>query len=188
MNVFGAPDPMRRYVPGAEPDLDEPVGTVEQTIAKLDQDSPLYAEAVRQLALLAFDGYDITDSQIIGHAQFTAERNARRSAMAVSSFDKATHEVPADGSLIYYMQMRDTIKIGFTTQAPERRRLQLTADKILALEPGTMETERQRHCQFAHLRVPGLGAERFYPGEDLLSHIEQVKVKNPQLQPQATAA
>jgi len=88
-------------------------------------------------------------------AQEAADQDAIREAMAV----------------VYYIRMRDTIKIG-TTMNMGTRMPSLVPDEILATEPGSEPLERLRHKQFAHLRIRG---ERFRPEQDLLDHIEMIR-------------
>lgn len=73
-------------------------------------------------------------------------------------------------SVVYYVRIRDTIKIGTTVNTASRIP-RLGADEVLALEPGGEDLERLRHRQFAHLRIRG---ERFRAEPDLLSHIEML--------------
>ena len=56
--------------------------------------------------------------------------------------------------LVYFIQFADRIKIGFTTDLPTRMR-QLPHDKILALIPGAVSTERQLHRKFDAIRITG---------------------------------
>lgn len=74
-------------------------------------------------------------------------------------------------SVVYYVRIRDLIKIG-TTVNMQARFGQLIVDEILATEPGARPLEQMRHKQFAHLRVRG---ERFAPGPDLDSHIAMLR-------------
>lgn len=77
----------------------------------------------------------------------------------------------AEQSVVYYVRMRDLVKIG-TTVNMKNRSGDLLWDEVLATEPGGEELERMRHKQFRHLRVRG---ERFEPGPDLMSHIAMIR-------------
>jgi hypothetical protein len=80
-------------------------------------------------------------------------------------------QLAAEQAVVYYVRIRDLIKIGTTTNMKDRMN-KLLADEVLATEPGGEELERMRHKQFAHLKVRG---ERFDPGPDLLSHIAMIR-------------
>lgn len=72
---------------------------------------------------------------------------------------------------VYYLQMNDKIKIGFTTALKTRlRTFHAQPADLLALEPGGRAEEHARHQQFAHLRLAG--TELFTPEADLLDHVE----------------
>jgi Meiotically up-regulated gene 113 len=71
---------------------------------------------------------------------------------------------------VYYMRIGDCIKIG-TTRSMKKRISDLQPDEVLAVEPGDRTVERERHRQFAHLRVRG---ERFRVAPDLLAHIKAI--------------
>lgn len=77
----------------------------------------------------------------------------------------------AEQSVVYYVRIRDLIKIGTTTNM-QARMGRLLADEVLATEPGGEELEKMRHQQFKHLKVRG---ERFTPAPDLLSHIAMIR-------------
>lgn len=70
-------------------------------------------------------------------------------------------------SLVYYLRFGDRVKIGYTTNLPERLKA-IPHDEVLATEPGTIQDERARHIAFADLRVTG---EWFRFEEPLVSHI-----------------
>lgn len=75
-------------------------------------------------------------------------------------------------SVIYYVRIRDTIKIGYTSNMNSRMTSGLMPDEIMAMEPGGRDLEKLRHSEFAHLKIRG---ERFRPGDDLLAHIEMLR-------------
>lgn len=74
-------------------------------------------------------------------------------------------------SVVYYVRIGDTIKIGVTTNM-KARMPQVMPDEILATEPGGPDLERRRHIEFSHLKVRG---ERFTSGADLLAHVAEVR-------------
>jgi len=55
-------------------------------------------------------------------------------------------------SLVYYAQVGDRVKIGFTTNLVERMHA-IVPEKLLAVERGGPTLERARHKQFAALRT-----------------------------------
>lgn len=82
--------------------------------------------------------------------------------------------VQAGEPFVYYVQMPgDLIKIG-TSRSVRRRMGSLTVgpDDLLALEPGSVEVESQRHAQFASLRMRR--TERFHDAPVLREHIAQL--------------
>lgn len=81
--------------------------------------------------------------------------------------------------VVYYIRVADDeIKIGTSANMLERaNRHGLPGKKaILAIEFGGRDLERQRHQQFAHLRIGR--TERFRPGVDLLAHIDALHAEN----------
>ena len=78
---------------------------------------------------------------------------------------------PAEGQ-IYYAQVGDVIKIGYTTNLLQRMGSYPPGSRLLAVEPGTRKLERARHSLFTvHLSH---GREWFNPNEELDAWIEQV--------------
>lgn len=70
-------------------------------------------------------------------------------------------------AVVYYALVGNHIKIGTTIHLDERMRA-LEAN-LIAVEPGSYDLERDRHQQFAELRVPR--TEHFRPGPDLVAHV-----------------
>lgn len=75
-------------------------------------------------------------------------------------------------SVVYYISLRDHIKIGYTTNMKSRMTA-LMPDAVLATEPGGRDVEKKRHRQFRHL-LGTIGSEYFSVHPDLLTHIETV--------------
>lgn len=73
---------------------------------------------------------------------------------------------------VYYLRFGDRIKIGCSV-APAKRVMALSMDpaNIVATEHGGFRRERERHLQFADLRLEG---EWFAAGDELLAHIESL--------------
>lgn len=80
------------------------------------------------------------------------------------------------GPVVYYVRRSHLIKIGTTTNLHDRMHV-LMPDEILAVEPGGRELEKERHQQFADLRIGKL-SEHFYPGRELKEHIAKVRAEH----------
>ena len=80
---------------------------------------------------------------------------------------------PTGTPLVYYAQIGDYIKIGYSTRLRQRLRT-LRADHLLAVEPGGLDLERERHAQFRAERID-LRRENFRPSPELLDHIETLR-------------
>lgn len=74
----------------------------------------------------------------------------------------------ADG-LVYYMRINQQIKIGYTTNLTQRSRAYPPGTELLAVEPGTKETERERHIKFSRFRKRG--REWFVEAPELTEHM-----------------
>jgi hypothetical protein len=81
--------------------------------------------------------------------------------------------------VVYYVLVADDIvKIGTSGHALARmHKIQTDGrrarDNVLAVEFGTFDLERERHTQFAHLRIGK--AERFTLAPDLQAHIDALR-------------
>lgn len=73
---------------------------------------------------------------------------------------------------IYYVQVGDLIKVGFSTQLARRLNHYPPNAVVLAIHPGTNREERALHARFCADLAKG--REWFNPSEALLSHIERV--------------
>ena len=81
-----------------------------------------------------------------------------------------------EGSVVYYAQIGDYVKIGFSARLRTRLNA-LRVDQLLAVEPGGAELERERHQQFAADRID-LRRENFRPSDALLGHIEALRTEH----------
>lgn len=70
-------------------------------------------------------------------------------------------------AVVYYALVGNHIKIGTTIHLGER--MKALGANLMAVEPGSYDLERDRHQQFASLRVPR--TELFRPGPELVSHV-----------------
>lgn len=91
-------------------------------------------------------------------------------------------------SVVYYIRIGHFVKIG-TTVDMYNRMSTLQPDEILATELGGRDLEVSRHQQFAHIRAPK-GREYFYPTDELMAHITEVKARwiEPAVQPKEPTA
>lgn len=69
---------------------------------------------------------------------------------------------------VYYLQVGERVKVGFSTDVRRRMRQYPPGCRLLAIEPGDYELEKARHRQFAGSRTEG--REWFRPTTDLLEH------------------
>lgn len=105
--------------------------------------------------------------EIAGKSATPAPADLARPAESRVSFD-----------VVYYVERGNLIKIG-TTSNLVRRMLELQPDRILAVEPGGLHLERQRHRQFQDAAVlVQRGREHFHRTEPLLEHIGVVVTKH----------
>jgi hypothetical protein len=74
-----------------------------------------------------------------------------------------------DSGVVYYIRFSDRVKIGTTTNLPQRL-AGLPHDELLATEPGGPKVELRRHQQFADTQVPGQ-REWFFQSPELSAHI-----------------
>lgn len=76
--------------------------------------------------------------------------------------------------VVYYMRFGTLIKIG-TTDDLRRRAQVLKPDEVLAAEPGSYETEAQRHREFGRHRAE---RELFFPAPELRKHIRHIRSRH----------
>jgi hypothetical protein len=78
-----------------------------------------------------------------------------------------------DVFVVYYLQVGEAIKIGYTANLPTRLRTYPPHAKLLTYEPGGPALEAQRHKEFAEDLTAG--REWFAPSDRLLAHIAEIK-------------
>lgn len=149
---------------------------------EIDQGDPDRTAIIWKYGELIHLGWDADDPTLVGKARFLIEYERKR-IKADSGRRTIYANPPTAADLVYYIQIRDTIKIGFTRQDPERRCRALAGDRVLAVEPGGMDLEAERHRQFAVYRadIPGT-RERFHPSDQLMDHIIAVREKHADIQ------
>lgn len=74
---------------------------------------------------------------------------------------------------VYYVQVGEYIKIGYTSQLKTRMTSYPPNKKLLATEPGDKTLERKRHEQFGHLLEHG--HEWFRVDAKLIAHINELR-------------
>lgn len=74
--------------------------------------------------------------------------------------------------VVYYLRINNLVKIGFTTNLAQRSRAYPPGSELLAVEPATTYTERERHQDFSRWRAQG--REWFHESETLSQHIESL--------------
>jgi len=75
--------------------------------------------------------------------------------------------------LVYYVQIGDNLKIGYTKNLPQRLAAYPPTRRLLATERGGWDRESQRLREFRHLL--DAGNEWFHPGPDLIEHINELR-------------
>lgn len=76
--------------------------------------------------------------------------------------------------VVYYVQVGEHIKIGYTSQLATRMKAYPLSRRLLAVEAGDGSIERQRHNQFK--QYLDIGNEWFKPGPELLVHINTLRL------------
>lgn len=111
----------------------------------------------------AIDGASQSDNSLEIISDMFEERNKRVLA-----------EAALQQGLVYYVQIGEHVKIGFTTNLRGRLAQYPPNRRLLATEPGFEDVERQRHAEFSQYRY--MGREWFEPGPDLLAHINRLRL------------
>jgi hypothetical protein len=89
--------------------------------------------------------------------------------------EAARDEAVEKRSLVYYVQVGDLIKIGYTENLGQRMKAYPPNRRVLAVEQGSLRLEDQRLHEFrAHLAG---GNEWFRPAPDLIEHINRLRKK-----------
>ncbi len=136
----------------------------------VDVEDPAFLHICRAAARVAEFGYDPSDPDV---AARIIEVGRREYAESLDSSQAAAQEQhpPAPGEVVYYMRIGNRVKIGWSTNLPGRLAT-INPEELLAVEPGGLAVERQRHRQFAHLRTHG---EWFQLTEALTEHIGSLR-------------
>lgn len=111
-------------------------------------------------------------------AMHIREQEKRTKSKEAAAFkDGMKRKDPDSTGIVYYMRINGQIKIGYTTNLPQRSRNYPPGTELLAVEPGTSYTERDRHQQFHRDRVRG--REWFNPSESVMAHINELASQYP---------
>jgi hypothetical protein len=142
------------------------VDPLAATIAReFDLKAPGAGAGLRRLQIMKVNGEEITLDVARAVMRTFTEYHARLQREA---------EQKHQGAVVYYMRLGDMVKIGWTTDLATRRQ-DVNPQEVLATEPGDMKLERQRHQQFADLRVHG---EWFRLEPPLTEWISEVKARS----------
>lgn len=104
------------------------------------------------------------------HRQWDEERS-RAIRARMDANQKGT--LGSDPGLIYYLQVEDQIKIGFTSNLSVRLAAYPPMARLLATHPGTYQTESAMHAKFAQ-HLAGR-KEWFVDCDDIANHIQEVR-------------
>jgi hypothetical protein len=124
----------------------------------------------------------VTPARVIGGVSFTGTREVTEAGTAVTREERIGEALKAlkGSSVVYYIQDGGLIKIGKSTDVVNRfRKLRLPMTALLAIEPGGLAVESERHQRFAEDRAyveerPG-AREWYHPTADVLGHINDLR-------------
>lgn len=135
---------------------------VQQIREEFSFDTPGVAEGLSRLYFMNLRGEEITIENARACIKTYIEHHARRIRI---------EEEKAQRAIVYYMRLGNLVKIGWTTNL-DSRRADLNPQEVMATEPGGREVERERHKQFADLRIHG---EWFSLESPLVEWIDRLK-------------
>ena len=116
----------------------------------------------------------VVDMPQMSVAMYRQERLKREKRKREMSFDaEMKRDNPETTGIVYYMRINDQIKIGYTTNLTQRSRAYPPGTELLAVEPATPYTERDRHQQFHRYLVRG--REWFSESDELMAHISELE-------------
>jgi len=98
-------------------------------------------------------------------------RKIEKKQKAVMNTMRKTSEHDGDG-LVYYMRINGRVKIGYTSNLLQRSRNYPPGTELLAVEPGTRDTEARRHNQFS--RSLAQGREWFAESDAIKAHVSEL--------------
>ena len=101
--------------------------------------------------------------QVVARKRWEAQREQHLAAKPLR------HKAPDTDGLVYYLRINGRVKIGYTTDLNRRSRAYPPGSELLAVEPGTRETESHRHRQFS--RDLAQGREWFFESDAISTHV-----------------
>lgn len=116
-----------------------------------------------------------------GATEYALARKAETERMLAAAAELVrvdrSPDAPKTG-VVYYAELRPGIvKIGTTLNLPMRMSsLHIPPASVIAAEPGTYDVEKQRHRQFAHLRIGQ--REDFRVDDELRAHVEALATEH----------
>lgn len=146
---------------------DTPIGALHKRISNLPARQRL--DAWERIKHLAVSGVTCTEqmlAEIVDNAESDPRLSADQEAALRRSYTR--HPDETDTQVVYYLLFADRVKVGTTGDLATRLQ-NIPHDEVLVTEPGGYALERQRHQEFAHLRVFG---EWFRHEGSLVEHIK----------------
>ncbi len=147
----------------------------QKLLTLIDTSDPAWPSTAAVLREMTEAGIEIDEAAFSIAAKLGAHRlrvldagKPRKRQPAYAKIGLAT----VSDSIVYYIRRGKLIKIGTTTD-PALRFSALLPDEILAFEPGTVDHEKVRHRQFAHLRQRG---EFFAMAPELMEHVRSIRL------------
>lgn len=92
----------------------------------------------------------------LSEARKNMHRTERQMRLARAKTVARVHQPgPAEVGYVYYIRINEHIKIGYAKDVTKRMRHYPPGSVLLAVEPGTMRDEKDRHAQFKPYLVRG---------------------------------
>lgn len=129
---------------------------------------PICTKHASQLYAFIRESVDAASSDPERSADVMMALCARRQVRSVPTTD-------ASRSVVYYLQVGDHIKIGYSANLARRLKTYPLNRRLLATEPGGEAEESHRLAEFAEFR--DMGREWFRPGDRLVGHINRLRAQ-----------
>lgn len=100
-------------------------------------------------------------------------RNRRDAEKVKTEVKSRARGESKDYGFVYYIRINGQIKIGYSIDVTDRMRHYPPGSELLAIEPGTLLTEKERHQDFRRFLVRG--REWFTESEALAAHIAKLR-------------
>ncbi|AEV51933.1 GIY-YIG nuclease family protein [Prescottella equi] len=128
---------------------------------------PLFLQGIHLCAPHALRIWELLDEELGSTGEATRLRAARRRAQR-----KGDLPAQPDTGYVYYLRVGEHIKIGYAANLEQRLASYPPDTDLLAVEPGTMRDETERHRTFRSFRVSG--REWYEQRPILMDHIAKV--------------